>query len=356
MNFKRIFFALVLLGVTFACSCSALVAAYLINQLLDEKAPKKTWSGHVYDHLGDPVAGVTVEVHGSVSGDSNIAKYSDGTDVQGFYSITYRWNDKVEYSIHVLSGTTELASIDYGKVEKTDRVTDINITGSVNMELSGIIRDGAGQPLSGVLVVGASAAERGESPAEFKKSNGKVDYDITNAAGIFALTGSISKYGIICAYHPDHGFAYRDGEDLTDSGSIDLSLAMGNTGTYNVRAQVVDATSNPVASQVLSGARQFRLRLQTPWNMAATIDKAVAENGLFPGLSGEPGDDHPSVQTLIVQATGANGFSTSSIDVPGSSYEVELLNINDNTAATALVLSDNPLALYQASTVLVRVN
>jgi hypothetical protein len=357
MKLTRVVLALALAVSILAYGCSAIVAAYLVNQLLNDKAPKKTWSGHVKDSTGDPVAGVKVEVRGTVAGDSNIATFADETDATGYFAIAYRWNQNVEYAIRVTQGNVELVSIDYGTIDKSDRVSELTINGAVNVVLSGIVKGPDGQPLQGVLVVGASVGNLDETPVAFQ-SGGKTEYKITNDAGIYTLTGAVSKYGIVCAYHPDHGFAYQYDEDDNHNGDIPIKdIVMGAVGEYTVKAQVVDNSGTPLTPQVLSPGRQFRLRLKTPFNLSDAVNVVVAENGLFPGLAGDPGDTHPAEKTLIVQAVGASGFSTSTMQVPGSTYQIYLLNIGDDNPATALVFGTaNPMPLYQNSTVVVKVN
>lgn len=356
MKLTRLVLALALAASILAYGCSAIVAAYLVNQLLNDKAPKKTWSGHVKDSSGDPVAGVKVQVRGTVAGDSNIATFDDETDATGYFAIAYRWNQNVEYSIRVTQGDVELVSIDYGTIDKSDRVSELTINGAVNVELSGTVVGPDDQPLSGVLVVGASADSLTMTPVAFV-SGSKIQYDITNAAGIYTLNGAVSKYGIVCAYHPDHGFAYAYGEDSDHDKSITNKIVMGLKGNFTVKAQVVDNGGTPLTPQVLSPGRQFRLRMQTPFNLSSSVNVVVAENGLFPGLVGDPGDTHPAAVTLIVQAVGASGFSTSTMQVPGSTYQISLLNIGDDNPATALVFgTPNPMPLYQNSTVIVKVN
>jgi hypothetical protein len=356
MCFRRSLLAVLGAAVLVLSSCQALVAAYLINQLLNDQAPKKTWSGTVRDTTDNPVGGVTVQVRGRVEGDTNVATFSDVTDAAGYYSIKFRWNSNVMYSIQVTHEGVVLANIDYGTIQQSDRVSDIVIQGAVNVELSGVISGPDGLPLSGIVVVGASVAALEDTPTVLLTESGKTAYDTTNDAGVYQLSGAIARYGIVCAYHPDHGFAYAYGEDTGGNGSIALYLTMGAAGTYAVRAQVVDGTGTPLTPQVLAPGRQFRLRLQTPFNLSAAMDVAVGEHGLFPGLIGEPSDTHPGAVTLTVQATGANGISTSSVDAAGSTYDLRLLNVSDDDPATAMVQSVNPLALFQDSVVVVRVN
>lgn len=356
MRATRALMALVLVCSVLAYGCSALVAAYLINELLDDKAPKRTWSGHVRDTAGQPVAGVEVSVRGTVETDTNVATFKDITDTAGFYSIRFRYNKDVSYAVRVEAGGVVLAEVDYGTIENSDRTSDLVIQGAVNVELSGVVQGPDGLPLKDVVVVGASASALDGTPVALLADGSKVQYDVTSDAGVFSLNGSISKYGIVCAFHPDHGFAYAYGEDTDGNGSIALTIVMGTKGEYDLRAQVIDANNNPLAPQILQPSRQFRLRLQTPFNLSPTMDIAVSENGLFPGLLGDPSDFHPPAMTLTVQAVGASGYSSNSMQVAGGTYQVSLLNVGDDEPATALIKSANPLALYQDTSVTVQVN
>ncbi len=356
MRATRALMALVLVFSVLVYGCSALVAAYLINQLLDEKAPKRTWSGHVRDTAGQPVAGVEVSVRGTVETDTNIASFKDSTDTEGFYSIKFRWNKDVAYDVRVESGGVVLAEVEYGTIENSDRTSDLIIQGAVNVQLEGIVQGPDGLPLKDVAVVGASATAMDGTPVALLADGSKIQYDVTSDAGVFSLSGSISKYGIVCAFHPDHGFAYAYGEDTDGNGSIAFTVVMGAKGEYDVKAQVIDTNNNPLTPQILQPSRQFRLRLQTPFNLSPTMDIAVAENGLFPGLVGDPSDMHPEMKMLTVQAVGANGFSSNMVQVAGGTYQVTLLNVADDNLATALIKSANPLALYQDTTVTVQVN
>lgn len=348
--------AVVVVATFMLYSCSTLITAYLINELLNDKAPKRTWSGTVRDTTGQPVGGIDVEVIGEIEGDTNLAKFKDTTDVDGSYSIGFRWNDNVMYTVQVIHEGVIFASEEYGTVELSDRVTDFTIQGAVNIELSGVVRGPDGQPIDGVLVVGASASALDATPVTLLDTGNKTQYDITSDSGVYQLTGSISRYGVVCAYHPDHGFAYAYGEDDDNNGSIALQVNMGDNEDHTVSVQVVDGVGTPISNQVLPAARQFRLRMGTPFNLSAPVDVAVAENGLFPGLVGEPSDTHPSSVTLTIQATGANGIAQDPQEMPGGNYSLWLLNVYDDELATALVQSDNPLVLFEDSTVIVRVN
>ena len=337
-------------------SCSTLVTAYLLSQLLDEQAPKRTWSGTIRDTTGNPVGGIDIEVLGEIEGDTNVAKFKDTTDVDGSYTISFRWNKNVMYTVRVVHEGVIFASEEYGTIQLSDRVSDFVIQGAVNVELSGVVRGPDGDPLAGVVVVGASASALDATPVTLLNTDNKTAYDVTNDSGIYSLTGSISRYGVVCAFDPDHGFAYSYGEDDDSNGSIPLDITMGGKGNFDVKVQVVDGAGQPIVMQVLDADRQFRLRLGTPFNLGTTMDVAVAENGLFPGFVGEPSDVHPTTITLTIQATGLGGIAETTENVQGGNYDLMLLNVYDDEPATALVQSENPLVLHENSTVIVRVN
>jgi len=337
-------------------SCSTLITAYLISQLLNDKAPKRTWSGVVHDTTGQPVGGVDVTVIGQVEGDVNLAKFAGNTDTEGHYAVRFRYNKNVSYSVQVSSHGVVLANEEIGTIEVGDRVTDFIIQGAVSVELAGIVRGPDGNPIKGAVVVGASASALDATPIVLLGSDSKAQYEVTNDSGVYQLTGSIAKYGVVCAYHPDHGFAYAYGEDTDKNGSIALNIDMGASGDYAVHVQVVDGSGTPISQQVLPPARQFRLRLYVPFNLSPAVNDVVADNGLFPGLVGKPGDTHPETVDISVQATGLDGIADTSRTASGGNYSLRLLNISDDNQPTALVQSANPLVLYQDSTVIVRVN
>ena len=353
---RRLLVLLGMAGIVLLCSCETLVTAYLISELLDDEAPAYRWTGTVRDSTNTPVAGVEVQVRAEYEGDSNVIKFDEDTDENGEYDIKWRYHSDVTYSIRVQSGGTILAEESYGAVEKGDRETDFVIQGSTTTELSGMVSDINGDPLEDVLVIGASALTMDATPSVVLDNDGETEYYVTTASGVYNIEGAVSRYGIVCCYHPDHGFAYAWGEDSDDDGAIPLNITMGEAGDYRVQVQVVDGTASPIAMQVLPASRQFRLRLTQPWNLGAVIDNIVAEQALFPGLVGEPSDGHPETVTIDVQATGLAGIAEGALDVPGGVYELELLNISNDDAATALVTSDDPLVLADDAVVVVRVN
>ncbi|MCH7472268.1 carboxypeptidase regulatory-like domain-containing protein [bacterium] len=339
-----------------ASSCSTLIAAYLINELLNDSAPRRTWSGSVSDTSGQPVGGVTVKVLAEVEGDDNIAVYDDETNVDGKYSIRFSWARQVEFTVRVVHEGVVFSELYFGKIDLDNQVTDFVIQSAISTELSGVVYDFNGDPVEGALVIGASASSLGATPKVLLNQSGDTQYEVTNESGVFQLEGSVARYGIACAYHPDHGFAYSSGEDDDSDGSIALNIDMGAAGSYRIRVQVLDGTGAPIPQQVLPPARQFRLRLHAPFNLGGAIDDLVSDVGLFPGLVGNPSDSHPATVTITVQATGTGGFAEDEPMVDGGNYELSLLNVEDDDPATALVTSSNPLVLFQNTTVVVRVN
>lgn len=337
-------------------SCSTVITALLVKQLLDDKAPRYKWTGVVEDTTGDPVEDVKVEVRGAVSGDSDIATFSDTTDNTGSYSITYRYNGEVSYSIRVTKDGQVLSEQTFGKVEKGDKTTNFTINGTVNATISGVIEDTNGDPLEGVLVIAGSTDSLDEVPDVLHDAENQIRYDLSGESGIYQLEGAIGSYAVVCAYHPDHGFAYAVGQDTDHDGSVAMNIKMGTSGEHQVQVRVVDGNGDPIAVQVLSAARQFRLRMDTPFNLGTSVDEIVNAEALFPGLVGVPSDSHPQAETLTVQATGLNGIATDALTVAGSTYDLTLLNIGEDTTATALVNSDNPLPVDGTEVVEVRVN
>ncbi|MEZ5339626.1 MAG: carboxypeptidase-like regulatory domain-containing protein [bacterium] len=120
---------LFLAGLLSVCaSCGAAVAALLIRELLNDEAPKRTWTGTVRDSEGNGIGGVLVQVRAEVSGDDDTISYSDETDFNGEYRIGYRWNEKVDYSIRVVFEDQVLTEQQIGKVELGDQSTDFVVT------------------------------------------------------------------------------------------------------------------------------------------------------------------------------------------------------------------------------------
>jgi hypothetical protein len=337
-------------------SCSTLVTAYLVNELLDDKAPKHNWTGTVTDPTGDPVEGVTVSVLAEVEGDDNIVDFNDVTDDEGKYQISFRWNDNVTYALRVKQNDVILLSRNIGGVSNADQQTDLTIQGSAAVAISGLVQDTAGLPVVGALVLAASAETVGGATTLLLGDDAKPLYQITGESGVYQFEGSMARYGVVAAYHPDHGFAYAYDEDDDSNGSLGLTLEMGDNEPHDVRVQVVDNDGFPVASQVLTPDRQFRVRLDTPFNMGADVDAVVDDNDLFTALDSLPSASHPDAATITVQSTGLQGITEEPVEVRGGTYDVKLLRINNSDPATALVISDDPLALASDETVVVRVN
>ncbi|MCC7479770.1 carboxypeptidase regulatory-like domain-containing protein [bacterium] len=353
---RRSIGALVLCAGLLLNSCSTLITAYLVNELLNDEAPRYKWTGVVQNTAGDPVEDVKVEVRGEVSGDDNVAVFSDTTDNTGSYSITFRYNGNISYKVRVSKDGQVLAEQSFGEVEKGDKTTNFTLQGTVNATISGTVEDSSGDPIEDVLLVAASVDELDETPTVLLDSENNPRYVQSGESGIYSIEGSIGAYAIICAYHPDHGFAYGYAEDSDGDGSVAINLVMGAEGSHEVRVRVVDSGGNPIVLQVLSANQQFRLRLDTRFNLGETVDEVVSAEALFPGLVGVPSDSHPQAETLSVQATSLGGFAEGSLTVPGSTYEISLLNISSNEPATAIVNTANPLAVDGDETIDVRVN
>lgn len=337
-------------------SCSTLISAYLVNELLNDEAPRYKWTGVVTDTEGDPVEDVEVQVLGMVDGDNDVATFKDTTDNTGSYSITFRYNNNISYSVKVVKDGQTLAEQEFGEVDKGNKTTNFTLQGTVNATISGTVEDSAGDPIEGVVLIAASVDALNDDPTVLLDGDNNARYAESGESGIYSIDGSIGNYAIICAYHPDHGFAYGYSEDSDHDGSVALNLVMGGEGDHDVRVRVVDSAGDPIVLQVLEASRQFRLRLDTPFNLGESIDEVVSSEALFPGLVGVPSDAHPQAETLSVQATSLGGFAEGVLTVPGSTYEISLLNISSNTAATAIVNSDNPLAVDGDETIDVRVN
>jgi hypothetical protein len=357
MFIRRIAAAAAMLLILGATACSSLITAYLINELLNDKAPRRSWTGTVTDQGDHPVEGVNVTILAEVSGDDNILKFEDTTDDLGKFDIKYRWSKEVSYTLKVTDQSDRVIfQQNYGTVELDDRNTDITITGSFGVQLSGVVRDSAGDPLGGVALIGATASSLTETPSVLLDADDNPLYVVTNEAGVFTLTGTIGRYGIVCAYHPDHGFAYGYGEDLDNNNEVAINIDMGNAGRYNVDAQVIDALGTPLANRVLEPDQQFRIVCSQPFNLSETMDTVVQEEALFPSLVTKPSVQHPVEFSFVVAATGVNGVCSGLQNVLGGNYSIRLLKVGSDNPATALVISDNPLILGQNQQIVVRVN
>jgi len=110
-----------------ATGCAGVAAVLLVDELLDNEAPERTWSGTVTDQNGDPVGGLLVQVRAEIEGDSNLLHYSDHTDYIGEYSTTYRWHKDVRYSVRVVFDGVEYGLQSFGRIEKGDKTTDFVI-------------------------------------------------------------------------------------------------------------------------------------------------------------------------------------------------------------------------------------
>jgi hypothetical protein len=340
----------------FSASCGGLLTAYLVQQLLDDSAPKRTWSGKVTNPGGDPVEGLRVEVRASATGDNNVLTFDDATDEGGIYAIKFRWNENVSFTLRIYEGETMLTEKFIGKVSLGDQTTDFVVQSAISTSISGSIREIGGEAIQGALIIGGSFSDELPEPVLFVDNEGATAFDLSGESGVYELNGPVAQKAIVCAYHPDHGFAYGVAEDTDGDGSVALDIAMGNAGQFNVSVQVVDGLSVPIANQILSSERQFRLRLEAPYNFGTEIDEVVADNALFGGLSGEPSDSHPSSATLIVQSTGNDGIADGQLELEGGSFDIRLLKLDSSDPATALVLSDDPIALGADTVIVVRVN
>lgn len=343
-------------SVLMLCSCSSAILGYLIYDYLNDSAPKLWWRGTVTDSKGDPVEGLRVQVRAEVLGEDEVMAFSELTDDQGDYDIKFRWSSEVDYTLRVYDGDTVLEDIYVGEVSKEEQKTDITLDDIYNAEISGVITDSNGATLQNVVIVVGSTNNLSADPTILINSEDAIVFDETNEAGIYSIDGRFQEYAVICAYHPDYGFAYAYGDDADQDGSIGINIVMGAAGEHAVDVQVVNALGEPIASQILSNAQQFRLQMSQRWDFSEHMDQVVVDNGLFAGRNVTPSDQHPTTVTIAVQATNANGISEGADDVAGGTYDLALLNIGDDSAATALVTSDNPLALADDSVVVVRVN
>ena len=339
-----------------ATGCSSIVGALLVYELLDDKAPRRDWTGYVKDKDGNAVEGIEVIVKGEVTGDTDVATFSDFTDDEGYYDISYRWNKEIKYTITVEQEGVEIAERYEGRIELENQRTDFTIESFVKGDLVGRIIDFNGDPVNGVLVIGGTV-EAVNDPVEIMlNSNEDPTFDLTNINGEYHLGGNLDRYGIVCAFHPTYGWAYAYDDSKQNDGSIELNITLGDTGDYTVQVQVVDNLGQPIADQVLSADRRFRLVLDQPFDMSEAIDLVVQDEDLFGSLSGPPSASHPEREELSIVSTGPNGIANIFEIVPGGTYEITLLEIDTSSPATALVDGDNPLVLFEDATVVIRVN
>ncbi len=336
--------------------CSSAILGYLVYDYLNDSAPKLWWRGTVTDGIGEPVAGLRVQVRAEVLGEDDVLAFSENTNEAGDYDIKFRWSSEVVYSLRVYDGDTVLKDVYVGKVNKEEQLTDITIEGIYNAEISGVVTSSTGDTLQNVVILAALTDDINTAPTLLRDSENELIYDETNEGGVYDIQGRLLDYAVVCAYHPDYGFAYAYAEDADHDGSIGLNLVMGAAGEHDVDIQVVDALAQPIANQVLGADQQFRLEMSQRWDFSSEMDEAVVDNGLFPGRNVTPSDQHPTTVVIAVQATDANGVCPGADDVAGGTYDLRLLRIGDDQLATALVTSANPLALAEDTVVVVRVN
>ncbi len=110
-----------------AASCTAALAGLLIYELLDDQAPTRTWTGTVSDTESQPVGGVLVQVRAEVAGKDDFMNFSDTTNLDGEYTIKFRWNRDVLYSIRVVHEGSVYAEESVGEIELADRQLDFTI-------------------------------------------------------------------------------------------------------------------------------------------------------------------------------------------------------------------------------------
>lgn len=337
-------------------SCTSLVASYLINNYLNDKAPIFTWRGSVVDTENRGISGATVRVRAQVAGDDNVLDFTGLTDGTGHYQVQFKYSAKVSYFVSVLIDDVVVAEKNVGSVSKDDQRDDfvVDSAGS-DLQVSGVVTDANGDPVKDALVLVGSAASEGGAVSFFKDGSDTA-FVQTSDSGVFQISGAANQHVVAVAFDPQHGFAYATGEDENDNGDLGLNLQMGAVGTHSVQVQVVDGNGAPIVSQVLDPARQFRLRLRTPYDLSEEVDAVVAANALFPELAGVPSDLQPAAKLFTVQSTGVNGIADGDLSVAGGTYDLDLVERDSLDPATAVVLSDNPLALAGDSTVIVRVN
>lgn len=126
---KRRFLALAaILALLAATSCAGGVAALLLYNILDDEAPTRTWTGTVTDQNSDPVGGILVQVRAEIANDDDLMHFSDTTNLDGEYTVKFRWHEDVNYSIRVINDGTVYAEETVGKVPEQDRELDFTIT------------------------------------------------------------------------------------------------------------------------------------------------------------------------------------------------------------------------------------
>jgi hypothetical protein len=348
--------AFVVAAVLLLSGCSSAILGYLVYDYLNDSAPNLWWRGTVTDSTSVPVAGMLVKVRAEILGKNDVMDFSDTTDEEGNFDIKFRWSSEVSYTLRVYDGDEVVKETVVGKVNKAEQKTDITLDGVYNAEISGVVRDAAGNTLQNVVIIAALADTLTAAPTLMRDRDAALVFDETNEGGIYDIKGRLLNYAIVCAYHPDYGFAYAYAEDTDHDGSIGLNIVMGGAGDYDVDVKVVNGLGLPIVSQVLSTEQQFRLRMSQRWDFRDEMDAVVVDNGLFPGRNVTPSDQHPEPVIFAVQATDVNGMVQGVDNIPGATYELNLLRIGDDQPATALVTSESPLALAEDSIVVVRIN
>jgi hypothetical protein len=337
-------------------SCSSLVATYLINNYLNDKAPIFTWRGTVVDSENRGIPDATVRVRAEVADDDNVLDFTGLTDGTGHYQVQFKYSAKVSYRVSVLVDDVVVAERNVGSVSKGDQRDDFVVdSAGTQLQVSGVVTDADGDPVKDALVLVGSAASEGGAVSLFKDGSDPA-FVKTSDSGVFQLEGSANQHVVAVAFDPEHGFAYATGQDEDDDGDLGLNLRMGAIGTHTVDVQVVDGSGDPIVSQVLEPSRQFRLRLRTPYDLSEEVDGVVADNALFPELDGLPSDLQPTQKLFTVQSTDINGMADGELSAVGGAYNLDVLKRDSLDPATAIVQSNNPLALAGDSTVVVRVN
>jgi hypothetical protein len=336
--------------------CSSALLGYLVYDYLNDSAPKLWWRGKVTDSAGDPVAGLRVQVRAEVLGKDDVLNFSENTNEEGDYDIKFRWSSEVVYSLRVYDNDQVVKDHYIGKVNKEEQITDLTLDGVYNAEISGVVSSSTGATLQDVVVLAALTNDLETAPTFMRDSEDALVFDETNEGGVYDIQGRLLDYAIICVYHPDYGFAYAYAEDTDHDGSIGLNITMGGAGQHDVDVQVVNGLGLPIVNQVLATNQQFRVQMSQRWDFRDEMDEVVIDNGLFPGRNVTPSDQHPEKVIFAVQATNANGICQGEDNVPGGTYDLTLLRIGDDQLATALVNSDNPLALSEDALIVVRVN
>jgi hypothetical protein len=338
------------------CSCTSLVTAYLVKNYLNDNAPIFTWRGSVVDTENRGIADATVRVRAEVAGADDVLDFKGTTDDTGHYQVQFKYSAKVSYRVSVLINDVVVAEHSVGSVSKGDQRDDFTVdSAGTQLEVSGVVTDANGDPVKDALVLVGSAATEGGTVSLFQDGTDTA-FVQTSASGAYQLTGSANPHVVVVAFDPTHGFSYATGEDDDSDGDATVNLQMGAVGTHDVHVQVVDGSGDPIVSQVLDPARQFRLRLRTPYDLSDEVDQVVSANSLFPGLSGSPSDLQPTSKLFTVQSTGLAGMADGDLSVEGGTYQLELLKRDSLDPATAIIQSENPLALASDSTVVVRVN